>query len=75
MDIENTLRDIIKEIDDSIDVNALTRESSLKEDLGLSSVAMLYVAVAIEDKFKVDLSNTDLSSLETVGDVVALLEK
>lgn len=74
MDIEQRLREILKEFDDSIDVEALTRESSLKGDLDMSSVSLLYMAVALEDEFGIDFSNVDLSKFETIGDVIDTIE-
>ena len=58
-----------------IDVDEITTESRLKEDVGLSSVAMLYMAVSIENEFEIDLSDANMNDLVTVGDVVELIEK
>ena len=74
MDIEQKLRDILKGFDDSIDVDSLSRESSLKGDLDMSSVSLLYMAVALEDEFGIDFSNVDLSKFQTIGDVIDAIE-
>ena len=74
MDIEEKLRSILKEFDDSIDADALSRESSLKGDLDMSSVSLLYMAVALEDEFGIDFSSFDLSKFETIGDVIDAIE-
>ncbi len=73
MDIEAKLKDLLYEIDDEIDMEAISPDSLLKEDLGLSSVAMLYMAVSIENEFEIDLSEADMSQLRTVSDVVDLI--
>lgn len=73
MDIEAKLKDLLYEIDDEIDMEAISPDSLLKEDLGLSSVAMLYMAVSIENEFEIDLSEADMSQLRTVSDVVDLV--
>ena len=73
MDIEAKLKDLLYEIDDEIDMEAIFPDSLLKEDLGLSSVAMLYMAVSIENEFEIDLSEADMSQLRTVSDVVDLV--
>ena len=75
MEIEARLKELLYEIDDEIDVDEITTESRLKEDVGLSSVAMLYMAVSIENEFEIDLSNANMNDLVTVGDVVELIEK
>ncbi|MDO4734716.1 MAG: phosphopantetheine-binding protein [Lachnospiraceae bacterium] len=75
MEIEARLKELLYEIDDEIDVDEITEESRLKEDVGLSSVAMLYMAVSIENEFEIDLSDANMNDLVTVGDVVELIEK
>lgn len=72
--IEEKLKGLLKEIDDGIDTDAVCEESRLKEDVGLSSVAMIYMAVSIENEFGIDLQNEDMGALKTVGDVVRLIE-
>ena len=75
MEIEARLKELLYEIDDEIDVDEITTESRLKEDVGLSSVAMLYMAVSIENEFEIDLSDANMNDLVTVGDVVELIEQ
>ena len=75
MEIENKLREIISGIDDSVDAAALTRETKLKDEMGMSSISLLYMAVAIEDEFGVNFSNANLGELETIGDVIDAIEK
>ena len=75
MDIEAKLKELLYEIDDEIDVEEISAESKLKEDVGLSSVAMIYMAVSIENEFGIDLSDANMNDLVTVGDVVELIEK
>jgi len=74
MDVEERLRKILKEFDESIDDSALTRESTLKGDLDMSSVSLLYMTVAVEDEFGIDFSNADLSKFVTIGDVIDAIE-
>lgn len=73
LEIENALKELLKEIDEEIDTERITACSLLKEELGLSSVAMLYMAVSIENEFGVDLEDANLKDLKTVGDVVELI--
>ena len=74
MDIEEKLRNIIREFDEDIDVDLLNRDSNLKEDLGLSSVSLLYIAVALEEEFGVDFSNSSFSDITTIGDLIDVIE-
>ncbi|MBR3245992.1 MAG: acyl carrier protein [Parasporobacterium sp.] len=71
--IEGKLKELLKEIDEDIDTEMITGDSLLKEDVGLSSVAMLYMAVSIENEFGVDLSDANLKNMKTVEDVIQLI--
>jgi len=46
---------------------------SLKGDLRLDSMAMIVVAVGLENRFRVKLDEEDGGELSTVGDLVALV--
>lgn len=75
MEIEARLKELLYEIDDEIDIESVNADSLLKEDVGLSSVAMLYMAVSIENEFGIDLSGADMNEVKTVGDVVELISQ
>ena len=62
--LEEILRD-----DLNVDTSRLTRESLLIDDVGLDSVAFAVGMVAIEDKIGVALSEEDLLTCDTVGDL------
>ncbi|MFN8607699.1 MAG: phosphopantetheine-binding protein [Vulcanimicrobiota bacterium] len=49
-------------------------ETRLREDLGLDSLALLTLAVAAEDHFRICLNEDPHSPPATVGDFVALVE-
>jgi acyl carrier protein len=59
--------------DMNIDIRRITRESRLVDDVGLDSVAFAVGMVAIEDRLGVALSEEDLLSCETVGDLEAAI--
>jgi len=54
---------------DTIDLN-----SDLRKDMGISSIGMLYMAMALEEEFAIKFSNEDLMKLGTVADVIACIE-
>ena len=58
----------------NMDVSDLKSESRLIEDLGMNSIALLYMAMTVEEEFGIRFENQDFESLRTVGDVVALIE-
>lgn len=57
-------------IDENIDESMIKLETKIKEELGLNSVGMLYVIVAIEDQFDVVLHDQSIEKFVTIGDVV-----
>ena len=67
------IRDILKEYVD-IPRETITTETMLLEDLGLSSLEIVSVIVAFEEEFDIEISDRKLAEIETVGDVLKLLE-
>ena len=49
-------------------------EQRLVEDLGLDSVGLLTLAVAVEDHFRICLEPEDEEGIRTVGDLVRVVE-
>lgn len=47
----------------------------LTEDLGLDSVGLLTLAVAVEDHFRICLEPEDEARIRTVGDLVRTVEE
>ena len=60
--------------EDEVDSSAIRPESELIDDLGLNSIAMLYMALELETEFGIKFDNSDFESLHTVGDVLAKVE-
>lgn len=52
----------------------ITEELRLVDDFGLDSMKALALMVEIENRFEVVIDPSDESQLETVGDLVTLLE-
>ena len=52
------------------EVDKMVMESKIINDLGVSSVGMIYLMVAIEEQFGIDMSDVTFNTFETVGDVV-----
>ena len=60
--------------EDDVDVSSVHNGSNLQKDLGISSIGMLYMAMALEEEFAIKFSNEDLMKLATVADVIACIE-
>ena len=65
--------DILKEYV-NVDADKITEDTNLRGDLGLNSLQMVNMAVAIEDEFDIEISDRDAYDVETVGDVNRLIE-
>ena len=72
-EITRQVIDILKEyVDDDIEI---TKDSLLIEDVGLSSLDTMQLSIILSDKFNVNINNKDIVKLESVNDIVTLLEK
>ena len=57
------------------DLDHVTEQTRLQEDLGLNSIMMLMLMIGIEDEFSIRFPTERLPELHTVGDVVAVIEE
>lgn len=61
-------------VSEDTDVSEITEQTGLFTDLGMNSIAMLYMALAVEDEFGISFTNEDFTSFQTVGDVLKFIE-
>lgn len=66
------LKEILGNIVPDIDLDEVTEDSRLVDDLGFDSLALMMLSMEIEDAF--DFKFTELVPFETVGDVCGYLE-
>ena len=52
-----------------------TEASNLVTDLGLNSIGILYLVIAIEEFFAIQFDDVSFSDFQTVGDVVSYIEQ
>ena len=70
------LRDIETLAREKLDyVGELDLKQRLVEDLQLDSLRLLTLATEVEDHFRVCLDESDEAGLETVGDLVHMVER
>lgn len=60
--------------EDSVDMDAITETATLREDIGINSIGLLYMAMAVEEEFGIKFKNEDFAGLNTVGDVIGCIE-
>lgn len=56
-------------------VNTLSEDSRLIEDVGLASVSMLYLVVAIEEEFEIEFGDLGVEDFKTVGQTIDLIQE
>lgn len=71
MDAIETVKAILSE---KVDVNNLKEEDSL-QSLGLDSLDLVEVMLAIEDKLSIEFTSDEIAQLSTLKDVVKLIER
>ena len=69
-----TIREVICRFVD-IDPKLLTEETNIRSELGLNSLELINIAVAIEDEFDVEIPDREVGNIETLGDAMAIIEK
>ena len=73
--IEELKRIFILVMNRNADLSNITRDSKLIEDLGVNSIGLVYLAVAVEETFDVDMSSVTFNSFKTVGDVIDYIKR
>ncbi|MDO4379479.1 MAG: acyl carrier protein [Clostridia bacterium] len=68
------LRKVICEYAD-VSPESITEETNIRTELGLNSLELINMAVAIEDEFGVEIPDREALGIETVKDTIALIEK
>ena len=76
-EIKQKLTDIMKMVmrERMPDVATLDESSNLVTDLGLNSVGVLYVVIAIEEFFGIEFENVGFGDFKTIGDVIDYIEQ
>ena len=76
-EIIEKLKDVIKMVTGADDASlAQVQESSLlTTDLGLNSVGVLYVVIAIEEFFSIQFDDVGFGDFSTVGSVIDYIQK
>lgn len=76
-EIKEKLADVMKMVlrDRMPDLSRMTEDSHLVNDLGLNSVGVLYIVIAIEEFFGMEFEDVGFGDFATVGDVVDYIEQ
>ena len=59
-----------------VEESSITKDVSFEDDLGADSVDIVELSMALEEEFEVDeMSEEDISSIHTVGDLLQYLQE
>ena len=65
------LKDIFKlVVHNGVEVDVLDPSANITLDLGVNSVALIYLVLAIEKSFNIEMRDVTYNSFKTVGEVV-----
>jgi len=73
-DLFKRVQEIIAESLD-VDVEEITPEASLTEDIGADSLELVDLTMDFEDEFSVKIETAELGEINTVEEITNLLEK
>jgi acyl carrier protein len=73
----NDVLEVIKEHlgERGIDAADVSEDSDLAKDLGLDSLDTVEMTLGLEERFGIEIPDTELEGVSTVGDAVTLIEK
>lgn len=74
MAVFEDVRDVVVE-QLSVDADAVKLDSKIVEDLGADSLDVVELIMALEDKFDVEIPDSDAEKLLSIKDVVDYIEK
>ncbi len=71
------LEKLIEVICRYVDINPdmLSADTNIRSELGLNSLELINIAVAIEDEFDVEIPDREVMNIETLADAVKIIEK
>ena len=70
----NKVQSWFANIQENIDVGQISAETSLRDDLEMNSLQAITVVIDLENEFRIIVEDEELEALETVGDIVRLVE-
>lgn len=57
------------------DINTITPETDIADDLGADSLDVVEMLMTIEDEFEIEIPDEKIESLKTVGQVVEYIQE
>ncbi|EAP86536.1 MULTISPECIES: acyl carrier protein [Croceibacter] len=76
----NTIYEKLKSIitvylPEDVEVNDITKDSHLMNELNINSAHLVDIVLDIEDEFNIEISNDDIEQMQTVEDAIQAIER
>jgi acyl carrier protein len=72
---DKVIKLLLKSADVKLEVKDLKPEMSLREDLGLDSLAAVELLNALEDEFKIVFDDAEVLQVKTLGDIYRFIDE
>lgn len=72
-EIIEKLKEIFVKVN-NINCDNADEATKLRDDLGINSVALIYLVVGIEEEFDITMDDVTFDTFQTIGDVVTYIE-
>jgi len=59
----------------SLEESAITLDASIKDDLGVDSLDLFELIIALEEEFNIEIPQEDVLEINTVNEIVTYLNK
>lgn len=66
------IKQIIEEL---FNIKDITPDTDIREDLGVDSIGLLQLVMAIEDEFEIQVEEQDLEKIRTVADIMEYIKE
>lgn len=73
MELISAIKEMIAKLF-AIDAEEITEDAHLQFDLGADSIALMNLAMAINEKYGLELAIDEIVELENVGELISLVE-
>ena len=71
---EEIIRRLFEVSDTKLTSDKITKETSLREDLGISSMLLIALALDLQEDLGITIEDDALSKVQTVGDLFTTIE-
>ena len=71
---EEIIRRLFEVSDTKLTTDKITKATSLRDDLGISSMILISLALDLEEYLGITIENDALSRIQTVGDLFTTIE-